>query len=127
MTIFLDVRPGHLIIDWLPILEKLPLRFQPWVKLADSLHERETAVNKAFLKSLRKRIESGTVPACFAIDAMAHQRKQGFDDDVLVDLLAGLVVTGSETTATMMQSFIKLIAMHPEAQKKAQQGINRPR
>ncbi|PON29945.1 cytochrome P450-like-31 [Trichoderma gamsii] len=120
-----NVRPGHLIIDWLPILEKLPLRLQPWVKLADSLHERETAVNKAFLKSLRKRIETGTVPACFAIDAMAHQRKQGFDDDVLVDLLAGLVVTGSETTATMMQSFIKLIAMHPEAQQKAQQELDR--
>lgn len=93
------------------------------MKLADSLHERDTAVNKAFLKSLRKRIDAGTVPACFAIDALEHQQKQGFDDDFLVDLLTGLVVTASETTASMTESFIKLIAMNPEAQQKAQQGI----
>lgn len=76
----------------------------------------------AFLKLLRSRIEAGTEPACFGIDAMAHQKKQGFDDSVLVDLLTGIIVAGSETTATMTQSFIKLIAMHPDAQQKAQEG-----
>jgi cytochrome P450 len=77
----------------------------------------------AFLKSLRDRIEAGTSPACFGIHAMTHQRKQGFDDNTLVDLLAGLIVTGSETTATMTQSYIKIIAMHPEVQQKAQEGM----
>ncbi|KAL6909173.1 cytochrome P450 [Trichoderma evansii] len=120
-----NIQPGHLIIDWLPILEKLPLWLQPWAKLADSLHERETAINRAFLKLLRKRIEAGIVPACFGIDALAYQKKQGFDDSVLVDLLGGIVVAGSETTATIMQSFMKLIAMHPEAQKKAQEELDR--
>lgn len=118
----LDIQPGHLIIDWLPILEKLPLCLQPWVKLADSLHESQATVFMAFLKLLKSRIEAGTEPACFGVDALAHQKKQGFDDVVLIDLLMGLIVTGADTTSTMTQSFIKLIAMHPEAQKKAQEG-----
>ncbi|KAM0452851.1 hypothetical protein ACHAO4_005270 [Trichoderma viride] len=108
--------------NWLPILEKLPLCLQPWVKLADSLHESQATVFMAFLKLLKSRIEAGTEPACFGVDALAHQKKQGFDDVVLIDLLMGLIVTGADTTSTMTQSFIKLIAMHPEAQKKAQEG-----
>lgn len=118
------IHPGRLLIDWLPILEKLPLRFQPWLKLADSLYAREYAVNLRFLKLLRKQIAAGTEPACFGIDAIEHQKKQGFDDVLLVDLLAGIVFAGSETTATMMQSFMKAIAMHPEVQQKAHEGTH---
>lgn len=79
----------------------------------------------AFLKLLRKQIEEGTGSACFGVNAIAHQKQQGFDDDVLLGILTALVVVGSESTDSMMQSFIKIMALHPEVQQKAQEGINK--
>ncbi|KAL7920962.1 cytochrome P450 [Trichoderma austrokoningii] len=67
--IVLNAQPGHRIIDWLPFLEKLP-----------------------------KQIEAGTKPACFGINALAHQ---------------------NESADSMMQSFIKIMDLHPEVQQKA--------
>jgi hypothetical protein len=77
----------------------------------------------SFLKLLRKQIEAGVEPVCFGTGAIEHQKKEGFDDDTLIGVLAGAVLGGGETTATMMQSFIKIMAMNPEVQQRAQEGI----
>ncbi|KAH8125250.1 hypothetical protein FP744_10005524 [Trichoderma asperellum] len=120
-----NAQPGSLIIDWLPFLEKLPLRFQPWVKRADSLHARDCAVHMAFLNLLRRQIEAGIEPVCFGVNAIAHQKQEGFDDDLLLGILTAIIVAGSESTASMMQSFIKIMAMNPEIQQRAQQELDR--
>ncbi|KAM0252370.1 hypothetical protein ACHAQJ_007753 [Trichoderma viride] len=122
--VLMSAQPGKLIIDWLPFLEKLPLSFQPWVKRADSLYARETGVHKAFLKMLRKQIEAGLEPVCFGTGAIEHQKQQGFDDDVAIGVLAGIIFAGGETTASMMQSFIKVMAMNPEVQQRAQEELD---
>ncbi|UKZ63824.1 uncharacterized protein TrAtP1_005047 [Trichoderma atroviride] len=120
-----NAQPGSLLIDWLPFLEKLPLRFQPWLKLADSLHARDCAVHMAFLKLLRKQIDAGIAPVCFGVNAIAHQKKEGFDDDLLLGICTAIIVAGGESTASMMHSFIKLMALHPEVQQRAQEEIDR--
>lgn len=116
------MQAGNLIIDYLPFLEKLPLRFQPWVQLADSLASRERAVHMAFLKMLRKQIEAGVEPVCFGADMLERQKQEGFNDDVAIGILAGMILLGGESTGSMMQSLIKIMAMYPEVQRKAQQG-----
>lgn len=98
------------------------MRFQPWVKRADSLHARDCAVHMAFLNLLRRQIEAGIEPVCFGVNAIAHQKQEGFDDDLLLGILTAIIVAGSESTASMMQSFIKIMAMNPEIQQRAQQG-----
>jgi hypothetical protein len=77
----------------------------------------------AFLKLLRKQIDAGIAPVCFGVNAIAHQKQEGFDDDLLLGICTAIIVAGGESTASMMQSFIKLMALHPEVQQKAQEGI----
>ncbi|PKK44795.1 hypothetical protein CI102_11930 [Trichoderma harzianum] len=119
------MQPGSLIIDYLPFLEMLPLRFQPWVHLADSLASRQHAIHMTFLKMLRKQIGAGVEPVCFGADMLERQKQQGFDDKVAIGILSGMILLGGESTASMMNSFIKVMAMYPEAQKKAQQELDK--
>ncbi|KAH0528202.1 hypothetical protein TsFJ059_003096, partial [Trichoderma semiorbis] len=74
-----------------------------------------------FLKVLRKQIGAGVEPVCFGADMLERQKQQGFDDKVAIGILFGMILLGGESTVSMMNSFIKVMAMHPEAQKKAQQ------
>lgn len=60
---------------------------------------------------------------CFGVNAIAHQKQEGFDDDLLLGILTTIIVAGSESTASMMQSFIKIMALNPEAQQRAHEGI----
>jgi hypothetical protein len=79
-------------------------------------------VHNAFLRTLKKQIEAGTESYCFGIDVLKLQPKMGFDDEVALGILKGIVVVGSETTSSMMQSFLKVLAMNPDVQKEAQDG-----
>lgn len=111
-----------MLVDYLPFLERLPERFQPWLRAADSFRVRELAVHKGFLKVLKKQIEAGTESYCFAIDVLNLQATSGIDDGFAIAILKGAIASGSETTSSMMQSMLKVLAMNPDAQKKAQEG-----
>ncbi|RFU75721.1 cytochrome p450-like-31 [Trichoderma arundinaceum] len=118
------VQPGKLLVDWIPVLERLPISWQPWARLADSYAARESAISMAFLRTLRKQIADGTEPTCFGVGILKHQKKEGFGDDVTIGLLNGIILAGADTTTTMMQSFFKVIAMNPEAQQRAQEELD---
>lgn len=110
------------MVDYLPILERLPEFLQPWVWAGNSLRRREDAIHTGFLAVLKKQIEAGADSYCFGIDILKLQKEKGLDDRLTLDILKAIIVVGSETTSSMMQSFIKVLAMNPEAQKKAQEG-----
>lgn len=76
----------------------------------------------AFLTMLKKQLEAGLEPVCFGTGVIERQKEQGFTDDVAVGVLAGIILAGAESSATMEQSFIKIMALNPEVQKKAQEG-----
>ncbi|KAH6606942.1 hypothetical protein Trco_006095 [Trichoderma cornu-damae] len=122
--IFKRSEPGVLIIDWIPLLEKLPFFLQPWVRLADSLAAREYAVQHAFLQTLRKQIAAGIEPPCFGVDLINIQKQQKFDDHHAVGVLSGIVIGGAETTMNMVLSFFKLMALYPDAQQRAQEELD---
>ncbi|RFU79734.1 cytochrome p450-like-31 [Trichoderma arundinaceum] len=116
--------PGSLIVDYLPFLERLPERLQPWIQAANTIRGRETVVHNAFLRTLKKQLEAGTQPYCFGVDVLKLQEKSGFDDELTLDILKGIIVVGSETTSSMMQSIFKVLAMNSEAQKNAQEELD---
>lgn len=119
------VLPGRVLVDYVPILERLPEFLQPWLWSADSVRRREDALHTGFLAVLKKQIEAGTESYCFGIDVLNMQKKNGLDDRLTLDILKGIIDVGSETTSSMMQSIIKVLAMNPEAQKKAQEELDR--
>lgn len=111
-----------MLVDYIPILERLPEFLQPWLWSAKAIRRREDACHTGFLAVLKKQIEAGTESYCFGIDVLNMQKKMGLDDRLTLDILKGIIDVGSETTSSMMQSIIKVLAMNPEAQKKAQEG-----
>ena len=65
MIDFPDFQPGSLLLDFFPILQRLPTALQPWLKLAGSLRKRELKLHRAFLKTLKKQVADGSAPQCF--------------------------------------------------------------
>ena len=60
-----DLQPGSLLVDFLPILERLPLHFQPGYKYAMRLRKREMRLHFAFYRALQQEIRNGKAPECF--------------------------------------------------------------
>ncbi|KAL7928621.1 cytochrome P450 [Trichoderma chlorosporum] len=118
-------QPGRLLVDYLPILERLPESLQPWLWLADSLRNRESAIHNAFFATLKKQIKAGADSYCFGIDVLKLQEKNGFEDEFTLDILKSIIVVGAETTSSMMQSIFKVLALNPKAQEKAQEELDR--
>jgi cytochrome P450 len=52
------------------------------------------------------------------------QEEELLNDDRLCDILAMLIGAGSDTTSSYLQSFFKVIALHPDVMKKAQAGTS---
>ena len=51
------------------------------------------------------------------------QEEELMGDDRVCDILAMLIGAGSDTTSSYLQSFFKVIALHPHVMHKAQEGI----
>ncbi|KAL7797456.1 cytochrome P450 [Trichoderma ceciliae] len=116
--------PGSNIIDYLPFLERLPAFLQPWVHTANTIYTRETIVHNAFLRTLKKQIEAGTQPYCFGLEILKFQEKNDLDDRFTLDIFKGIILAGSETTSSMLQTIFKALALNPEAQKNAQEELD---
>lgn len=119
-----DAQPGTLFIDYFPILERLPKSLQPGRKFITTIGERSTAVHKPFLKEMEKQVQAGTAPSCFAADLVQMESGDSqIDEDAAVNILAMLVDAGADTTSAAIQSFFKVMALHPLAMKAAQEGM----
>lgn len=103
-------------------MQGLPNFLQPWLKLAAGLRTRESALHKAFLRTLKKQVDHGTAPNCFGAELVKIQEHENLDDDQAVNILAMLIGAGADTTSSVLQSFFKVMALNPEAVKKAHEG-----
>lgn len=95
---------------------------QPWLRLADGLRTRETALHRAFLSTLQKQVKNGEAPTCFGTELVRLQKEEGIDDEKAIHILAMLIGAGADTTSSVLQSFFKVMAMNPRAQRAAQEG-----
>ena len=50
------------------------------------------------------------------------QEQEHIDDDQACNILAMLIGAGADTTSSYLQSFFKVMALHPEVWEKAQAG-----
>ncbi len=118
------LQPGTLLVDYFPILERLPERFQPWLQLARRLRRRESALHEAFLGKLKSQVLAKDAPTCFGTDLINIQEAEGIDDEQAINILAMIIGAGAETTSSMLQSFFKVMAMNPKAQRRAQMELD---
>ncbi|KAH6658466.1 cytochrome P450 [Truncatella angustata] len=118
-------QPGTLLIDYFPILEKLPEKFQPWVKIASNLQKRESVLHRAFLRTLHMQIEAGTAPNCFGAELTKIQKNENINDDQAIGILGMLIGAGADATSSILQTFFKIMAMNPGAFRAAQEELDR--
>ncbi|KAI0406241.1 cytochrome P450 [Xylaria palmicola] len=118
-------QPGTLLLDYFPILQKLPKYLQPWLKLATTLRKRESALNRAFLATLQSQVKGDTAPDCFGSELVKIQDDENIDDEKAMNILAMLIGAGADTTSSVLQSFFKVMALNPDAARTAQEELDR--
>ncbi|KIN03249.1 hypothetical protein OIDMADRAFT_120288 [Oidiodendron maius Zn] len=119
------IRPGSLPVDYIPALQYLPLFLQPWHHQAVAIKSRDFALHSAVLDVLRKAMEADRAPECFGKMLLEIQKKEVLDNEQVLHILAMLIGAGSETTSSILQSFFKIMALHPECVKKAHEELDR--
>lgn len=120
--IYLDFQPGTLLLDYFPFLQKLPERFQPWLKLASRLRSSDDVLHRSFLRTLQAQVQAGNEPDCFGAELVKIQETEGIDDEKAVNILSMLIGAGADTTSSVLQSFFKVMALNPEAVRAAKEG-----
>ena len=60
-----DLQPGSLLVDYITILQRLPLYLQPGYQFAMRLRRREMRLHSAFYHTLQDTIRQGQAPDCF--------------------------------------------------------------
>lgn len=60
-----DFQPGSLLLDYFPVLQRLPQSLQPWLKMAKQMRAQEMRLHRAFLRTLQRQIAQGSAPSCF--------------------------------------------------------------
>ena len=74
-----DLQPGSLLIDYFPILQKLPLYLQPGYRYAMKLRRREMQLHLALFGLMKDAIRQGHPLDCFGkhlIEVRAFQIAQ---------------------------------------------------
>lgn len=64
----------------------------------------------------------GKAPDCFGTELVKIQDEEDIDDEKAINILAMLIGAGADTTSSVLQSFFKVMAMNPDAQRAAQEG-----
>lgn len=112
-------------VDIFPFLKLIPERFLGnWVtratKVHDELHDLYNSLVKAVLK---RRNAVGSMPT--VIDRLYDQQEKTGLTDHQITLLAGVTIKGgSDTSASVLTSFVQAMVTFQDVQKKAQAEID---
>ncbi|KAF7977292.1 hypothetical protein HWV62_4259 [Athelia sp. TMB] len=121
--------PGAFLVDQLPILKYVPAwvpgagfqrKAQEWKKSTDKLYE------SAFL-AMKEAMANGTARPCFCVRTLQDAEARGeleSEERHIQAAAAGMYVSGSDTTLTILQTFMLAMVLHPEAQKAAQAELD---
>ena len=113
------------IIDFFPILGKLPEFLVPAQRKAKELHKHEKALYLSHWLHAKKEIREGTIKPCFCEGMFEAQKRDGFSDDQAAYISGTLLEAGSDTTSSTLYAFVQAMLVFPDVQKKAQAEIDR--
>ena len=113
------------LIDFYPVLQKLPDFLLPTRKMAKSLHKHEKQLYLKHWLNAKDSVEKGTIQPCFCEGMAEAQKVEGFEDDQAAYISGTLLEAGSDTTSSTLYGFVQAMLLYPEAQKKAQSEIDR--
>jgi hypothetical protein len=113
------------LVDFYPILRKLPDFLLPAQKKAKGLHRHEKQLYLKHWLNAKDAIEKGVIQPCFCEGMAKAQNIEGFDDDQAAYISGTLLEAGSDTTSNTLYAFVQAMLLYPEAQKRAQGEIDK--
>ncbi|CAN9122409.1 unnamed protein product [Alternaria alternata] len=122
-----NTAPGAWAIDSFPALASLPQwLFGNWRTHGQKLHEQDSKVYLDLWNKLKKDTDAGVAKDCFTKTFYLNgPEKSGIDELAAAYTCGGLIEAGSETTGTTLNNFVLSMVLFPEAQKKAQEELDR--
>ncbi|KAI0075227.1 cytochrome P450 [Panus rudis PR-1116 ss-1] len=122
--------PGSMLVDFFPILRHLPL-WMPGSGFLSRAREVEKLVRELYdvpYNMVRKQMAAGTarpsLTAKFLEDCGEGENLSQFHEECIKGAVATLYGAGTETTATVMISFVLAMTLYPEVYKKLQEEID---
>ncbi|KAF9894534.1 hypothetical protein FE257_006419 [Aspergillus nanangensis] len=113
------------LIDFFPWLRKLPEFMLPTQRKAKELHEREKALYVGHWLRAKRDIHEGQIKPCFCVGLAEAQKSDQFSDDQAGYITGTLLEAGSDTTSSTLYAFVQAMLLFPDAQRKAQEEIDR--
>ncbi|KAH7088102.1 cytochrome P450 [Paraphoma chrysanthemicola] len=123
----LMAEPGAWLVDGFPSLCNLPsVLVQNWWKVGREWHAQDSAVFLELYRDLVEKIEKGTAPDCFVKDFHeAHPEKNGIDEEGAAYAAGSMVEAGSESTSSVINTWLLACLLWPDVVKKGQEEIDR--
>ncbi|EIN10090.1 cytochrome P450, partial [Punctularia strigosozonata HHB-11173 SS5] len=118
---------AHPPVDMLPFLRYVPERWALWKRISREIREVQRGLYMKLLCECEERIRSGTqdgIPT-FMDEVIKQQDELGMTREMACYLGGTLIEGGSDTTSYSLQSLVLALTAFPEAQRKAQEEIDR--
>ncbi|KAJ7257797.1 cytochrome P450 [Mycena rebaudengoi] len=112
-------------IDFIPILKLVPARFAKWKRDCAKVRKLQRDLYFGLLDETKKRLSAGEENGSYMEEILTRQEEFGMDREMTGYLGGILIEGGSDTTSLYIQSLILALIAYPEAQKKAQEEVDR--
>ncbi|CAA7269235.1 unnamed protein product [Cyclocybe aegerita] len=120
------VFPGALAVNAFPILKYLPTWFPGagFKRFALGVQDLVNQMLTVPIEALEKRLADGTAQPCVS-SSILEDCKSKEEYEVIEAVAATAYAGGSDTTVSVIETFFLAMTMFPEAQKKAQDEIDK--
>lgn len=112
------------MLDYFPLLRRLPEVFLPMAMKARSLHKVEKELYSGHWLQAKRGLKDGTAQPSFSVDMARSQEKEGFSDPLAAYTTGTLLEAGSGTTSDTLYAFVQAMILFPDVQRKAQMEID---
>lgn len=133
---------AHPPIDLFPFLKYVPERWARWKTLCNQTRKLQRDLYFGLLDECEERLARGEENGCFMDEVIKGRERFGLDREMLAyagplirrcdaaltacRYLGGVLIEGgSDTTANFLQATVLILTAFPEAQRKAQEEIDR--
>lgn len=113
------------LIDFFPLLRRLPDWVLPTQRKAKELHLREKRLYMKHWLNCKREIQNGTARPCFCVNMAKVQEAEHFSDEQAAYVSGTLLEAGSDTTSSTLYGFVQAMLAFPSVQARAQAEIDR--
>lgn len=113
------------LVDFFPVLAKLPKKFQPWRKHWEAVGQDHFDVFKDWWEPVKHGIAEGTAPPSFIKDVLLHaSAKFSRNDEEAMYLATSVVAAGSDNVRMTFNVFVMAVVCYPETMQKARKEVD---